>query len=456
MGQTLTLREAGIRLGVSGKALKRLIRSGVLPEAHKVSSSSGRAWVIPADALPVIAERQGWIIDLTGEDPYLDVEDGQGKLDQADSNQATADNETGLANQEAPNKDLQTLIDPFDLSSGANPSSNHAIAEDGIANGGNAEDGGAAAEPVEAVQASAPKAELAPEYETIRLERLNPNGSLMNQPDPQASRMADVYDLNPTHTNNTHSTNGNSIHAAFDNDRTGTEDPSPNEMKFPGAKTAMNSKALNPNALNSTPISPENSEVDGSTDQIRAGQPPLPGQPNSADIDLSTGTDLATVEMGALIPHRPKDGAPTASNAESPSLADVLDVALLDRLLGAQEEKANALARARQTEDSLSALNERNEHALSELEVVRQEADLSADRLREERMARIVADAKVAELRDRVIREMTLADSEKQARVEATMRNIQAERDNANAYASMGWMARRRYRRLNRAQASRE
>ena len=64
-------------------------------------------------------------------------------------------------------------------------------------------------------------------------------------------------------------------------------------------------------------------------------------------------------------------------------------------------------------------------------------------------MARAVADAKVAELRDRVVREMALADAEKQARAEAMARSIRAERDNANALAAMGWLAKRRYRRLS-------
>jgi len=76
---------------------------------------------------------------------------------------------------------------------------------------------------------------------------------------------------------------------------------------------------------------------------------------------------------------------------------------------------------------------------------------MAADRYREERMARAVSDAKVAELRDRLLREMALADTEKAARTEALTRSVKAERDVANAVAAMGWRARRRYRKLNAA-----
>lgn len=399
MDQTLTLREAGTRLGVSGKALKRLIRSGVLPEAHKVSSPSGRSWAIPVEALPAIAERQGWVIDLTGDEPFLDTDDKAGNDHNLPLDTSPLNNEdetsNGLSGHEVSNRNLETIVDPFNSAMGA-------------------------------------------------------NSPLLNDPEalPQASRMADVYDLSTAQGNTVpysiqsrlQSDDGNSSQPSFERDRTGTEDPSPNDIKFRGAPTAMNP----------TPISNDSTPASESSDNSQTNDGPKQGVETRTEIDLSTGTDLATVEMGALIPHRAKHEVEAPTEADAPSLADVLDVALLDRLLGAQEEKANALAKARQTEDSLTALSERNEQALSELEVVRREADLTADRLREERMARIVADAKVAELRDRVIREMTLADSEKHARVEATMRNIQAERENANAFASMGWMARRRFRRASR------
>jgi hypothetical protein len=133
-------------------------------------------------------------------------------------------------------------------------------------------------------------------------------------------------------------------------------------------------------------------------------------------------------------------------------MVEAMDMALLDRLLGVQEERVSAQVEARETKHALTALNEAHNRTTGELEIERRERMVTADRYREERMARAVADAKIAELRDRVVREMSLADAEKQARSEALARSIRAERDAANAVASMGWLARRRYKRLSRSE----
>ncbi len=148
-------------------------------------------------------------------------------------------------------------------------------------------------------------------------------------------------------------------------------------------------------------------------------------------------------------PARPPRAEPAeAPVAGPPSVSEVIDLALLDRLLGAQEERVLAETRAQEAANALSALNHNHNRLTSELEIERHERLVTADRYREERLARAAADAKVTELRNRVTREMALAEAERQACGEAIDRSARAERDAANAFAVMGWLARRRYRRL--------
>ncbi|MEL6983171.1 MAG: hypothetical protein AAFO29_12170 [Actinomycetota bacterium] len=171
-----------------------------------------------------------------------------------------------------------------------------------------------------------------------------------------------------------------------------------------------------------------------------------------ATPDLAPGHEL--VPSGEMSPAAPSDAgdqlAPMADPAPgAPSVTEVIDLALLDRLLGAQEQKTMAEHQVRETRNALSALNQTHNRTTNELEVERHERLVVADRYREERMARAASDAKVTELRNRVTREMALAEAERQARAEAMDRTARAEREAANAFASMGWLARRRFRRLS-------
>ncbi len=59
-GQLLALEEAALSLGVSTKDLEQRIEKGELPEAE--ADDSG--YLIAPEDLPVIAEREGWVIDL--------------------------------------------------------------------------------------------------------------------------------------------------------------------------------------------------------------------------------------------------------------------------------------------------------------------------------------------------------------------------------------------------------
>lgn len=60
-GQDLELHEAAGLLGVSTAQLSQRFETGDLPEAVEIDPG---AVLIPRDQLPVIAQREGWIIDL--------------------------------------------------------------------------------------------------------------------------------------------------------------------------------------------------------------------------------------------------------------------------------------------------------------------------------------------------------------------------------------------------------
>ena len=273
MEATLTLHQAGNQLGVEDTVLSRLIRIGALPEARKVHRPDGDVWVIPTDALPAVAMRNGWTIDLRHGEQAV-------------------------------------------------------VSSDGLA---------------------------------------EPAGS-----------------------------------ALFDASAT-TEDP----------------EVIDIPSILDAPILDAPAPVDGT-----ALVPVQDTSPTSTEDEADTSDPL-------------------------PSMAEVVDLALLDRLLDVQEERVTAQVESRETRHALAALNDTHNRVTGELEIERRERMVTSDRYREERMARAVADAKVAELRDRVVREMALAESEKEARSEATARSIRAERDAANAMAVMSWRARRRFRKLN-------
>lgn len=219
------------------------------------------------------------------------------------------------------------------------------------------------------------------------------------------------------------------------------------DLRGPGAAVAPPAAAQEP------PIDPVGS--------------PAPADPPSPVLVVGSGTSTSPGSNGALVPHdaahpdgplevevHPETDAYPKSEA-APSVAEVVDLALLDRLLGAQEQRVMAEGQVRETRSALAVLNQTHNRVTSELEVERHERMVIADRYREERLARAASDAKVTELRNRVTREMALAEAERQAKSEAMGRTIQAERDAANAVAAMGWLARWRFRRLNESNEAR-
>lgn len=169
---------------------------------------------------------------------------------------------------------------------------------------------------------------------------------------------------------------------------------------------------------------------------------------NGGAIEVTTTPEPETAD-GAMVPSNGTVTSAAGASEDVQKMVEALDLALLERLLEAQEGRVSAEVVAQENKHALAALNINHNRATAELDVERRERMVAADRFREERLARAVADAKVAELRDRLTREMEVADLEKEARSEALARSIRAERDAANAVAAMGWRARRRYRKLN-------
>ncbi len=169
-------------------------------------------------------------------------------------------------------------------------------------------------------------------------------------------------------------------------------------------------------------------------------------------IDLRPDED--SPQTHSLVPIQRQASAPPRATTDTPepggnplSVAEVLDRALLDRLLGVHADKTRAVVEASQTRSALADITQKHERVTRKLEIERRERTISGDRYREERSARLVADAKVAELRQRVSREMALAEAERIAKDEAVQQRRAAEEDATKAIATMGWLARRRFRR---------
>ncbi len=178
-------------------------------------------------------------------------------------------------------------------------------------------------------------------------------------------------------------------------------------------------------------------EADPTAESPPAAVSPAP----ESDTGSSGGRELV---------HRPDPGHDLTTRVyeqttEEITVAEIVDGALLNRLLGAHEERAEAEARARESQRAMTAMAAGQQRMVRELAEERYERQQTVDRLRDERSARLVTDAKMAELRARVDREQAVAENERRARLAATRRSIEAEREAAAALASMGWLARRRF-----------
>lgn len=130
---------------------------------------------------------------------------------------------------------------------------------------------------------------------------------------------------------------------------------------------------------------------------------------------------------------------------EHRSASEIVDTELLDRLLAVQEAKTEAMCRAEQSEYALEAAKTHYSALEEELNVERKERSMAAEKLREERLARKVADVKIAELNEQLVRETAISEAERHERISSTNRTLEAEQKATYAFASMGWWGRRRY-----------
>ncbi|MDH3303199.1 MAG: hypothetical protein OES24_22070 [Acidimicrobiia bacterium] len=204
--------------------------------------------------------------------------------------------------------------------------------------------------------------------------------------------------------------------------------------------------------VGSLPEASRQQDADGSDEAVWVI--PVEALPDLADRH---GWSIDTVDLTSA--HQPVVWmAPTHENAltapadftrteEEVTVAEIIDGALLSRLLGAHEERAEAEARARESQRAMTAMAEGQQRMVRELAEERYERQRVNDRFRDERNARLIADAKLAELRARVEHEAAVVERERQARLEANRRIAEAERQAAAAVASMSWLARRRLQR---------
>lgn len=155
----------------------------------------------------------------------------------------------------------------------------------------------------------------------------------------------------------------------------------------------------------------------------------------------------------AVAPSAADISAPGVNDA--PSMAEVLDLALLDRLLGVQEQVAYAVADAERAEADVETLLAEKTDLSCRLEVERSERLALNDQLRDEQLARVAAEARVAELKSRVARETEIADAERAAAGYANTRGLRRERETAIATASMSRRARRKFQRAIALETSR-
>ena len=137
------------------------------------------------------------------------------------------------------------------------------------------------------------------------------------------------------------------------------------------------------------------------------------------------------------------------ASTEAPTLADVLDTALLEKLLGAKDAETVALVKAERQQTEYEGLAARQlEVEQRYFDVAVERSDL-ADRLQNEALARAISDARVTELRDQLQREITYAEAERYERRQALARETKAAAEAAETRAALGWWGRRKLRRVN-------
>lgn len=158
------------------------------------------------------------------------------------------------------------------------------------------------------------------------------------------------------------------------------------------------------------------------------------------DVEPGEGSEPLMDLTGSLAEQQPDLGG-------APTFAEALDLALLDRLLGVQEQAVLAVADAERAEADVERFSNDHRQAEAALAAERRQRADAEERFHSEQLARVSAESRAAELEMRVRREEALAREERAAASYANMRSLRREREAALATANMSWRGRRRYRR---------
>lgn len=173
--------------------------------------------------------------------------------------------------------------------------------------------------------------------------------------------------------------------------------------------------------------------------------------PTSEQAAADTPTDRAPNQTDLVAAATEQSLTPDAAVLDGPpQLSEVLDLALLDRLLGAKEEAVEMRVHSERNLQELENVMASRRELAEELSATRDRLSRTSEQYQLEQGARAVAEAQVSELRDRVSREAELAEVERAGRAEAAATALVREREAARAAASLGWWSRRKYRRLQR------
>ncbi len=166
----------------------------------------------------------------------------------------------------------------------------------------------------------------------------------------------------------------------------------------------------------------------------------------TAELALSDARLAATAPTD-LEPMVPKASVEIESAGEipaAPTLAEVVDAAFLETLLGAKASESEALVAAERHRVEYDSLAARQMELELRLSTTDDERRVLAERLHNETLARAIADARVTELRDQLQREIAYAEAERYERRQAIAREALATMKASEAASVMGRRARRR------------
>lgn len=153
---------------------------------------------------------------------------------------------------------------------------------------------------------------------------------------------------------------------------------------------------------------------------------------------------VAATDLEPIVPKASVEIEAAGEIPTMPTLAEVVDAAFLETLLGAKASESEALVSAERHRVEYDSLAARQMELELRLSTTDDERRVLAERLHNEALARAIADARVTELRDQLQREIAYAEAERYERRQAVAREALAAMKAAEAESVMGRRARRR------------